>query len=134
MNAILTRQSDNGIQTLGDFELWDNDKLKLSLKTLELPDKNNQSKISCIPKGIYKVIKVNPTENIQYKHFWISSVEGRSGIKIHKGNYHTQILGCVLIGLSYSDINNDGQLDVIYSGKALDKLLTLVDEFELKIQ
>ena len=44
---------------------------------------------------------------------------GRSGVCIHKGNYFTQILGCIIVGDSHTDINKDGYKDVTNSGKTL---------------
>jgi len=134
MKAILNRISDNGVQTLGDLTLFnDKEEIVFTCKTLELPDKDNKQQVSCIPKGVYEVVKINQSPNIKYPHFDIKNVPNRSGVKIHKGNYHNQIQGCILLGINYIDINNDGQLDVTDSGKALDRLLTLTDKFTLQI-
>lgn len=132
--AILNRTTDNGIQTLGVLELYNNEeKLIYTCKTLELPNKDNKSKVSCIPQGIYEVKKTKGSPNIKYTHFDILNVPNRTGIKIHKGNYYSQIMGCILVGTGYSDINKDGQLDVVNSQLALDKLLTYTDGFKLQI-
>ena len=91
------------------------------LKTLELPDLNNQKRISCIPKGVYEVV-YRYSEKYG-KHFHIKDVPNRDMILIHSGNFHTQILGCVLAGIDFADINNDGYKDVTSSKAALNRLL-----------
>ncbi len=91
------------------------------LHTLELPDLNNQKRISCIPKGSYIV---TPHFSAKFgKCFWITNVPNRSEILIHTGNYHTQILGCILVGTGLTDINGDGYKDVTRSKVALLKLI-----------
>lgn len=97
-------------------------------KTLELPWLNNWPRISCIPVGTYSIIKLAPTDNIPYEHLGLLLVPKRSGICVHAGNFNTQILGCILVGIDYKDINEDGQLDVINSRETLDKLIKLMPE------
>ncbi len=91
--------------------------------TIELPDKNNQTGISCIPAGEYDVCVTTPTDKIKYVHFWILNVLNRSGIKIHIANYVSQLRGCVAVGKAHADINNDGIIDVTQSTYALNELL-----------
>jgi hypothetical protein len=75
---------------------------------MELPDKNNQRKISCIPSGKYIVKKhISPKFKECLKIFDIdghSEVSGRSDILIHAANYvnypvdgqiKTELLGCI---------------------------------------
>tara|TARA_R110000822_G_scaffold301424_1_gene425245 strand:- start:76 stop:504 length:429 start_codon:yes stop_codon:yes gene_type:complete len=121
-------------QTTGKLFIYDEKgNLDLVLDTLELAWKDNQRRISCIPEGTYKVI-----EHISQKFgncFWIQNVPNRSEVLIHQGNYHTDILGCILVGLSSKDINNDGYKDVISSKKAMNRLLnSLPNDFELIIE
>lgn len=100
--------------------------------TLELPWKDNKTNVSCIPAGTYKCKKiVSPSlgECIE-----VADVTGRTYIRIHKGNYTSQIQGCVLVGDSIRDINGDGIPDVTNSTATLEKLMALVpDEFEMVI-
>ncbi len=99
--------------------------------TLELPWLDNQKRISCIPTGIYKVVK---RYSKKYKHhLHIKDVEGRTWILIHSGNYHIHTLGCVLVG-KLGFINDDDIVDVGSSKKTLKKLVSLCDsEVELEI-
>jgi hypothetical protein len=131
----IRRTDSNHIQTLGTIRVYDADgTICLQLKSLELPWKDNQRKVSCIPTGFYKLSKIDKSGAIPYPHLWIHDVPNRDGIKIHKGNYHYQILGCVLPGLAHTDINGDGQLDVVNSTEALERLLAaLPDETTIKI-
>jgi hypothetical protein len=61
---------------------------------------------------------------------WIQDVPGRSEILIHKGNYYTDILGCVLIGTGLSDINKDGITDVVSSKTAITELLSYLKDID----
>lgn len=101
--------------------------------SLELPWKNNQRRISCIPEGVYDVIKhVSPKFG---ECFWIQNVPNRSEILVHLGNYVTEILGCVLVGNSLADINKDGLKDVTSSRATMSKLLEILpDKFKIEIK
>lgn len=133
MKAILKRTDYEEKQTLGNLTLFDGDKELFKCFTLELPDLDNKSRVSCIPKGEYDV--VFRTSEKYKKHFHVTDVPGRSYILIHPGNYHTQILGCILPGKSLVDINNDGYRDVTSSKATLNELLELApDGFKLIIE
>jgi hypothetical protein len=118
-------------QVTGRGYLLDGDKVVYTFFTLELPWKDNKVKVSCIkpsPKDsamTYKLKTVSNSPSFKYKHFDILGTEGRTAVKIHAGNYHTQILGCVLVGTGLTDINNDKQKDVTSSRVCLDKILEL---------
>ena len=66
--------------------------------TLELPWRDNQRNISCIPPGEYpiRVFKHSRWGNVVE----IMDVPNRSGILIHPGNYVGDTEGCVLPGLT----------------------------------
>lgn len=100
--------------------------------TLELPWRDNQKSVSCIPEGTYECEKhFSPTHGlcISVKH-----VVGRTHILIHVGNFIKETQGCVLVGDSIRDINNDGVPEVTSSAKTLEKLLgKLPDQFKLVI-
>ena len=134
MNLLINRIDYGPKQTLGEiFALDSNNGILKKAVTLELPWKNNENRISCIPTGSYQVEKrISPKFGL---HFYITNVKNRSFILIHPGNYYTQILGCVLIGSDFSDINNDGLLDVINSRKTLNSFLDLMPHsFKLEIK
>ena len=99
-------------------------------QTLELPWKHNARNISCIPQGVYMCNKWNSESKGAV--FRISNVSNRSGILIHIGNIHTEIEGCILVGM-YNDIIG-GYNAVCHSRKTIKKLYDILDdEFELEI-
>lgn len=118
--VILTRLNDNGIQTTGVFDAYNNGK-NMICYSLELPWKDNKRNISCIPKGTYTC---KLTNSIKYgKVYKVLDVPGRTGILIHAGNYNKDTQGCILLGNDLKDINNDGQKDVTNSKLTLSKFM-----------
>jgi hypothetical protein len=132
MKALIKRFEYSDKQTLGTLVIYDKGEIIYTCYTLELPDLDNASQISCIPKGDYKVV---PRTSAKFKdHFHITNVPNREYILIHGGNYYTQIRGCVLVGKTLTDINNDGYKDVTSSKNTLNKILELAPNgFELEI-
>lgn len=101
-------------------------------KTMELPWRNNQSKISCIPCGEYQVVRRNSPK--YGDHFHLLNVPGRQLILIHVANYFSDLLGCIGVGESHTDINGDGLRDVTRSGPKMKQLLALFPKtFKLTI-
>jgi len=131
MKAVLSREY-TPIQTLGRLVLFDGNKVRLQILTLELPDNGNQKNVSCIPEGKYEVHRIYSPKFGMCFH--VQDVPGRSEILIHKGNYNKDTHGCILVGMGHEDINGDGVLDVIESTHALTKLLNIApDVFELHV-
>lgn len=89
--------------------------------TLELPWLNNVPSQSCIPSGIYRWEKHESPSLGPVIH--ILDVQDRTWIYIHKGNYTSQIEGCILVGTMIKDINGDGTPDVGNSTAAFDELM-----------
>lgn len=129
MEMTIVRTMEDDYQTLGEFYFDDHN---FTGKTLELPDKNNERRVSRIPAGSYEVKK---RESFKYGwHFHIQNVMDRDYILIHHGNYKTDILGCILVGRAHIDINRDGHLDVTSSKNTMDKLNEILpSEFFLTI-
>lgn len=133
--ATIIRTFGDDKQTLGVFKT-DN----FECKTLELADKNNESRISCIPYGSYFVKYTrSPLFSQHAGHnvftYEIQNVPNRGGIRIHSANYFFQLLGCIAVGDALKDINMDSELDVIHSGLTLQKLELAMnkEDFELEI-
>jgi len=134
MKVLIERYPSEEKQTLGNLYVLDKlDSIQFKCVTLELPWKKNKRRVSCIPLGEYRVIK--HTSPKFGKCFWIRDVEGRSEILIHKGNFYTDILGCILVGIDFIDIDNNGILDVTSSKDTMDELLKILpDGFKLEIK
>lgn len=133
MKAELIRQEFNDKQVTGLLRILNGEEVIVSFATLELAWKNNQRKVSCIPIGTYTcVARVSPKYG---RHFHVTNVPNRDLILIHHGNFHTDILGCILIGKAHKDINKDGYKDVVQSKIAMNELNRIMpEEFELIIR
>lgn len=70
------------------------------LYTLELPWRANAERVSCIPDGVYRVRPGvhHPGSPSAYPVPEIVDVPGRKEIEIHRGNFATDTLGCILVG------------------------------------
>lgn len=135
IHVVIGRRLES-TQTPGCLYVFNQDSPLLILKTLELPWKNNAREESCIPSGTYDC------ERIQHPKFgicfYVKNVPGREGILFHAGNFASgnkvDTEGCILPGLKFADINNDGLLDITGSSKAMDLLrAVLPDRFKLTI-
>lgn len=141
MNEIklkVGRLPNNEVETLSDMLVIENEQTLFTCCSLELPWKDNANDISCIPAGIYDCQKVGATAHIPYEHISVLNVPNRAGICIHYGNYaagkKVDVEGCIIVGKTHADINNDGNLDVTDSRITLDHLLILLPkEFKLEI-
>ncbi len=111
--AVLTRQPSTKTETLGEMVATYNG-LSKTFKTLERPDLGNKPNISCIPKGKYVCKRIFSLKFLGYV-YQLQNVTGRSGIYIHAGNYYRDVQGCIILGSAFSDIDRDGNLDVINS-------------------
>ena len=132
--VITLRDISTEKETLGILlHRQDNGFIK-TFNTLELPDLNNQKNISCIPKGNYNCIY---TYSQHFKKFTyeILNVPNRTGIRIHATNYYYELRGCIALGNGIYDINNDKELDLINSTKAIQEFekLLMKQPFELTI-
>lgn len=88
--------------------------------TIELPDRNNIPRISCIPIGQYKLQKRRYPEHGE--QIGIPMVLGREAILIHAANNALRELqGCIA---PVTTLTGEGTGD--HSGKALAKLKALV--------
>jgi len=134
MKWVLSR-GNLPFQTPGCLYVFDGEYSFFNCKTLELPWLDNQQNISCYPPGIYDVIKYK-RPNGKWA-FWVQNVPGRSGILFHAGTYiatsHPDSEGCTLVGFRYDDINDDGEIDILDSQKALQMLLDLMPDEKFKL-
>jgi hypothetical protein len=123
--------------TYGRAFVWDDEAKErvFDFLTLELPWKDNQRRVSCIPEGEYLVQKMPPTAKRKYEYFHVLNVPGRDAILFHPGNYTRQILGCILPGESHVDLDKDGTTDITNTTATLKILTALMpDKFKLVIK
>jgi hypothetical protein len=113
MELVLTRVyksgGANGILTLnGHFVCF----------TIELPWKENQRNISCIPEGRY-ALKTRYSTRFK-SHLHVQQVEGRSLILLHPANDALKELrGCIAPVMQLSGVGKG-----VYSRNALEKILS----------
>lgn len=92
--------------------------------TLELPWRDNQRNVSCIPAGIYNC---RPAVSPRFRNvIEVCGVPGRSHILIHAGNTARDTEGCILVGKSTGWLYNHRA--VLESRTALLDLLKRVDK------
>lgn len=136
MRMEITRDQLLPEETLGELKVFDDTNAEVfTCRTLELPWKENQRKISCIPPGEYMVVKRQAHELRKYNHFHVKDVPGRDYILIHTGNYNKHTHGCILVGEGYKDINADGLPDLKNSTVTLKMLYAIMPQkFKLTIK
>jgi hypothetical protein len=128
----IIRTNDNGQQTRGYIVVMRGGIAQFACLSLELPWKNNERRVSCIPAGTYIARKHTSPKFGASVH--ITNVPGRSEILIHPANYVSQLLGCVAVGQYSADMNNDGLEDVTSSKATMEQLLkALPPEFTVHV-
>lgn len=114
IKLILSRKYQSN-ETLGTYLVMDGTDILFQCHCLELPQLGNQHDVSCIPEGIYNVIKYSYVGHPNV--FYIQDVPDRTGIMIHIGNFatgtHVDTHGCQLPGMDFVDIDGNGTLDVV---------------------
>ena len=98
VNLLIIRDEFTDISTIGKLFLDG----EIFCYTLELPYRDNQRSISCIPAGEYKVRMRTAKESATryYLHLLIEDVKDRTYILFHRGNTAKDTRGCVLVGQS----------------------------------
>ncbi len=136
MNVYLTRDKSTPQGTTGILSM-----LGFSAYTIELPWRDNQRSISCIPVGRYPCRRVvSPKFG---RTFEVCKVPRRSAILFHSGNfagdtkmgYRTNSYGCILVGSHIGVL--DKQLAVLSSRPAVRRFfeaLDGVDDFTLIVE
>ena len=115
INLLLLRDTFSDESTIGELFLNG----ERFCDTLELPYRDNQRSISCIPTGEYKVRLRLPRESAtrHYIHLLVKDVKDRSHILFHRGNTAKDSRGCILVG-------QGTQQDIVYNSTlAMDLLI-----------
>lgn len=117
--ALLVRKTSNNKQTVGDMISIKNGNICL-LKSLEPKDGLR------IPVGTYEC-EFTFSPKFQ-KNMYLIKVPNMEGIRIHSGNYYYDSEGCVMLGKSLSDLNRDGEVDLISSRDAIKEFETFFEQ------
>lgn len=126
-NARLSRLETSEEGTFGRFTFYD-----FMCFSGELPWNDNQSNISCIPKGSYVCIWTY-SPRFKRKMFEIKGVPARAGIRIHSANFmgddrrgfKRQLNGCIALGEKLGAM--DGQKALFISKPAIRRFETLTN-------
>jgi len=135
MHIQILRQEHSDKQTLGYLYIIDNEEILFSCNTLELPWRDNQSNISCVPIGEYKCV-LEYSDRFERDLWELKDVPNRSECKFHSANYFKQLNGCIALGDSFKDIDGDGYKDVTNSVETMRKfhnILNFLKEIQLII-
>jgi hypothetical protein len=101
MNITLKRTQSDDTCTRGIIMLEDG----TTIYSLELPWKNNEKDVSCVPSGVYQLI---PYTSPKHDSTWyLENAElgvggygvERSFCEIHSANWARQLEGCIALGL-----------------------------------
>ena len=109
-------------------------------RTLELPWRENQRQVSCIPPAIYDVEM--RLSNKYGRIYWVRKVPDRTYILIHSGNYagdkkkgyKSHVMGCILLGKKSGYLG--GQVAILNSRIAVRAFMEELEyePFKLRIQ
>ena len=106
VNLLILRDTFTDESTIGELFL-DGERF---CDTLELPYRDNQRGISCIPIGEYGVRFRYPRESgsRDYLHLLVKDVPNRDYILLHRGNSAKDTRGCILVGQGsqHNKVNN----------------------------
>jgi len=109
INLLILRDTFSDESTIGELFVYG----VRFCDTLELPYRDNQRSISCIPVGEYKVrLRVaRESATRDYLHLLVKDVKDRSHILFHRGNTAKDTRGCILVGQgSQQDIVHNSTL------------------------
>lgn len=95
--------------------------------TVELPWMDNQRRVSCIPEGIYPLVKSRFNRG-GYDCYELLEVPDREEILIHRGNTEDDLLGCIAPGMALGFV--DGKWAVTSSRAAFDAFMAALTGVE----
>ncbi len=129
MKLTLIRDEDNGESTLGRLFAEG----EFLCFTLENTWKDNEPRVSCVPKGTYGL------GTKKYGKYWdkyqplvipiLHDVPNRSQILIHPGNFPKDTLGCILVGNAKGE---NAVYDSRNTWKKYHDIITACTEIEIK--
>lgn len=136
--VTIKRNQTGDMGTFGTVSIEDNPAL---LYTAELPWRNNEEGVSCIPPGQY-VTKWVLSPKRQRNIYMLMGTDPRTAVEIHSGNwagdklkgYKSNVEGCILLGSSIGDL--EGQKAVLESAASVVRFETIMnhEDFLLTIE
>ena len=102
-------------------------------KTLERGWRDNKSRVSCVPAGVYS-LKLEHSPRFRKKLWELYGVPNRSECKFHAANYWRQLNGCIALGNKHVDIDGDGDPDVTSSRIAMKKFHSMMEGVEATVK
>jgi len=146
MKAKLVRNSTGDEGTFGTLTISNDDgDMIYECHTGELPWKDNQQRVSCIPTGTYRC-EMGYSPSFKKDLYHVLNVPGRSEVMIHNGNFCgdtskgwvSHVLGCILVGAGIGPLENKDkkiQKAVFSSMPTLGKLMKILNNepFELEL-
>jgi hypothetical protein len=140
MRLLLVRVATNDDCTPGVLLTEDGNPFCL---TFEEGWRDNKKGMSCIPPGIYQVVRTKTPKHGET--FIITHVSNRDAILIHSGNTEKDTEGCILLGMEFGFLQTkddqsqevERQPAVLRSSEAFKKFMLLtadVNEFTLDIR
>jgi hypothetical protein len=115
MNLVLRRTQQLANCTLGQMTLDDG----TLIYSLELPWKDNQKDVSCVPLGTYKLIpytspKHDSTWYLENEELGVGGAGAqRSFCEIHSANWVSQLEGCIALGLEDAPMYNPQEGEIV---------------------
>ena len=136
LHIVRSESTDEGTFGAATFQ-------HLHLVSLELPWRDNQPNVSCIPLGQYLGKRVY-SEHFGRWVYALRDVPGRECVECHPANFagdtsqgwHSDLRGCLCLGLEHGTIDNpDGkpQRAVLSSAAALNQVMNLAGECDIMI-
>lgn len=119
------RTEQNAQATWGVAEVWHGPICVFRCHTIELPWRDNESMVSCIPAGRYPMA-FTMSNRFKKKLWEVKNVKGRAGIRIHSANKASELQGCIALGMTRVDVDRDGVMDIGRSRGAMDLFHTAV--------
>jgi hypothetical protein len=116
--VVLERKTYLADRTLGWLNVFDGPIRLYRRPCLELPWKDNENDVSCVPAGEFPLHK--EASAAFHMDLWeLKLVPARGECKVHGANYPHELRGCIAPGMIHADLDKDGKLDVGRSKVAL---------------
>ena len=113
--------------------------------SLELPDRGNQTDVSCIPPGLYTASLVF-SQHFSRNIYRLNNVPGRVGVEIHPANWagdtskgwYSDLEGCITLGSHTADLIPPGktvpQPAVTSSTVCVDQFMALANGEDIEVE